>query len=368
MDGLYDAAIIGGGFFGCAVARHLARSSRRVAVLEQRADLLQRASYANQARVHGGYHYPRSPLTAHRSRVNFPRFLRDYSDCVFTDFAKYYAVARASSKVTARFFERFCQRIGAPLRPAPPEVVRLFNPDTVEAVFRVEEVAFDAVKLKGRLRHELEAAGVEVRLNTTVERLAPAPAGRVRLECAGGTLEARQVFNCTYSGLNTLLRGLGAPPVPLKMELTELALVEVPPALRGLGVTVMCGPFFSCMPFPARGLHSLSHVRYTPHRSWQEGPGEPPPPPAPAARSNFTRMARDAARYLPLVGACRQAGSLWEVKAVLPASEGNDSRPILFLKHAGLPNHHCLLGAKLDNVYDVLDEIDRLSSQPPVAA
>ena len=28
------------------------------------ADLMQRASYANQARVHNGYHYPRSLLTA----------------------------------------------------------------------------------------------------------------------------------------------------------------------------------------------------------------------------------------------------------------------------------------------------------------
>ena len=28
----------------------------------------------------------------------------------------------------------------------------------------------------------------------------------------------------------------------------------------------MCGPFFSAMPFPARGLHTLSHVRYTPQK------------------------------------------------------------------------------------------------------
>jgi glycine/D-amino acid oxidase-like deaminating enzyme len=366
MDGLYDAAVIGGGFFGCAVACHLARSRRRVVLLEKCADLLQRASYANQARVHHGYHYPRSPLTAHRSRVNFPRFRRDYPDCIVADFAKYYAIARTSSKVTARFFERFCARLGAPLAPAPAEVVHLFNSDTIEAVYRVEEVAFDAVKLKEHMRRELQAAGVEVRLSTSVEQLAAAPAGRVRLHAAGGSVEAGQVFNCTYSGLNVLLRRLGGPLIPLKLELTELALVEVPPALRALGVTVMCGPFFSCMPFPARGLHSLSHVRYTPHLSWPDGAGEPPP--APAVPSNFVRMARDAARYLPLASAFRYAGSLWELKTVLPASEINDSRPILFLRNTGLPNHHCILGGKLDNVYDVLDEIDKLFSQPQVAA
>ena len=31
-----------------------------------------------------------------------------------------------------------------------------------------------------------------------------------------------------------------------------MALVEAPPELDGLGVTVMDGPFFSMMPFPSR--------------------------------------------------------------------------------------------------------------------
>lgn len=365
MDGPYDAAVIGGGFFGCAVALRLRRYRPRVVLLEQRGDLLQRASYANQARVHGGYHYPRSPLTAERSRVNFPRFVKDYADCIDTSFVKYYAVARQSSKVTGRFFEHFCRRIGAPIAPAPAEIVRLFNPDTVEAVFRVEEVAFDAGRLKERLRRELAAAGVVVRLSTSVTNLAPGDGGRVCLETTTGNVEAEQAFNCTYSELNTLLKARGAA-IPLKLEMTELSLVEPPPPLKRIGVTVMCGPFFSCMPFPARGLHSLSHVRYTPHYSWQDGANEPAP--RPAVRTNFVRMMRDAARYLPLMSACRYEGSLWEVKTVLPASEANDSRPILFQRHAGVPNHHCILGGKLDNVYDVLDEIDKLYPQSQVAA
>jgi hypothetical protein len=52
-----------------------------------------------------------------------------------------------------------------------------------------------------------------------------------------------------------------------------MALVEVPEPVRGLGITVMCGPFFSVMPFPPRGLHTLSHVRYTPHEAWSDAAG-----------------------------------------------------------------------------------------------
>ena len=46
-------------------------------------------------------------------------------------------------------------------------------------------------------------------------------------------------------------------------------------------------------------------------------------------------------------------GSLWEVKTVLPLSEVDDSRPILFKTNYGIPNLHCVMGGKLDNIYDV---------------
>lgn len=68
-------------------------------------------------------------------------------------------------------------------------------------------------------------------------------------------------------------------------------------------------------------------------------------------------MIRDAQRYVPLLKECAYVDSLWEVKTVLPLSEVDDSRPILFRKDAGLKNFHSLMGGKIDNVYDVTDEI-----------
>ena len=94
----YDTIIIGGGFFGCGLAVFLKKSQgNNVVVLERETELLQRASYANQARVHNGYHYPRSILTALRCRVNFPRFVEDYKECIFSEFEKYYAVGKIFS-------------------------------------------------------------------------------------------------------------------------------------------------------------------------------------------------------------------------------------------------------------------------------
>ena len=33
----------------------------------------------------------------------------------------------------------------------------------------------------------------------------------------------------------------------------------------------------------------------------------------------------------------------------------DDSRPVLYVRDCGLPNLTCLLGGKIDNVYDILD-------------
>src|SRR5689334_16069220 len=70
----YDAVVVGGGFYGARLALLLRRRGERVLLVEREATLLARASIRNQARVHNGYHYPRSVLTSMRSRVNYRRF------------------------------------------------------------------------------------------------------------------------------------------------------------------------------------------------------------------------------------------------------------------------------------------------------
>ena len=59
----------------------------------------------------------------------------------------------------------------------------------------------------------------------------------------------------------------------------------------------------------------------------------------------------------PILAKCEYQRSLWEVKTVLPRSEADDSRPILFRPHHGLRGLHCVMGGKIDNVYDVLAAI-----------
>jgi glycine/D-amino acid oxidase-like deaminating enzyme len=362
------ALIIGGGAFGLHLAKRLAARLGSVVVCEREPDFLRRASYANQARVHNGYHYPRSTLTAWRSHLNYGQFLAEYGDCVYDRFTKLYAVGRRLSNVSAGQFAAFAARIQAPLRAASPAVRRLFDDDLIENVYVVDECAFDANVLRSQLVDEARGAGVELLVETRVERVRSAGSGLLEVDLASGerrsTRTCLRVFNCTYSGLNDVLEASELPLVPLKYEFAELCLVDVPSTLRELGVTVMCGPFFSCMPYPAEACHSLSHVRYTPHFQWYDSalPRRRVDEVYRGARRQtmFPAMVRDATRFMPQMRGTRYRRSLWEIKALLPKCEIDDGRPILFRTHHGLQNHHLVLGGKIDNVYDVTTAIDRL--------
>jgi hypothetical protein len=352
------------------IAEYLANCGNEVHLLEKEEKFMSRASYNNQARVHNGYHYPRSILTALRSRVSFPRFVAEFGECVIEDFEKYYMVSSHLGKISANQFVKFCERIGASCEPAPTRIQKLTNPALIDACFTVTEYAFDALKLRDIMMSRLATSSVKCTTGISVENVKKHNAGllvSVKNIHSGEHNEvyADHVFNCTYSHLNYILSNSCIKLIPLKHEMTEMCLVDVPDALKKIGLTLMCGPFFSVMPFPSAGLHSFSHVRYTPHYDWMDKTNEP-------YRDSYLKytedkpssawryMQKDAMRYLPLLEECIYNRSLWEVKTVLPRSESNDSRPILLLANHGLSGFHCVLGGKIDNIYDAVDVIAAL--------
>lgn len=349
--------MVGGGFYGATIAAYLKerRGLRRVALVEREAALMQRASLRNQARIHAGYHYPRSWTTAARSRANVPRFLQEHPGVVRADVESVYAIARVQSKISARQFVRFCRDIEAPLREAPALIAALFDPEQIEAAFVVDEWIMDLPRLVRSVSASLQNSGVEVFLDRRVMSIRRWDGGGASVVLAGpdgpGSLQARYVFNCTYSA---------SAAVGTRHELAELAVIAAPPALHGLAITVMDGPFFSVVPHHGAGLHTLSHVRHTPHLTWTEDPSIRPDQrlESYARESRFDRMVRASSKYLPGLRQARHVESIFEVKTVLLQNEVDDGRPILFERSVDVPGCFAILGGKIDNVYDVLDRLD----------
>ncbi|MCR4263812.1 MAG: FAD-binding oxidoreductase, partial [Candidatus Roizmanbacteria bacterium] len=148
IEKAYDVVVIGGGFYGCMIAQYVRKKYSSVALIEKEKELLTKASYNNQARVHNGYHYPRSFLTAYRSHQNYGRFIQDFSFAIANQVQMVYAVARTVSKVTSEQFVRFAEQIGSPLASPPDSIRKLFDPNFIEQVFMVDEKVFDAGKIR----------------------------------------------------------------------------------------------------------------------------------------------------------------------------------------------------------------------------
>ena len=83
----------------------------------------------------------------------------------------YYRASHQATRLSAELFASLSAAVWAGrFGPAPPAVRRLFNDDLIEEVFRVQEYAFDAVRLRDLLDAWLAEAGVEVRTRTEVEK------------------------------------------------------------------------------------------------------------------------------------------------------------------------------------------------------
>lgn len=360
--------IIGGGFYGLRIALFLCEELgvKDILIIEKEDHMMTRASYVNQARVHNGYHYPRSVLTAYRSAVNFPRFTEEYKDAIVSDFDKYYGIARHLSKVNANQFKHFAEKIGSDIADAPKEIDNLFNTALVEKVFKVKEFAFDSSKLCNDLLEKIQRHP-EIRLKSgeNVEEILHGNAG-LGVKTDKNVYFGEHVLNCTYSYINTLHRKSGLPFVGLKHEITEMCLVRLPKPIEDLSITMMDGPFFSIMPFPPKRLHTLSHVRYTPHESWIDNDGtveqqkdvhkyfaEAP------FKTNYPQMYNDVVRFIPALKDMEYVESITEVKTVLIKSEDDDSRPILYRSDLGVDGYVCIMGGKVDNIYDVFEELTK---------
>ena len=361
----YDAIIIGGGFYGCCLSLYLRRQSMTVLVLEQEDDLLLRASRCNQARVHTGFHYPRSITTALRSLVNLPRFVFEFRKAIKSDFTMLYGIAKHHSKVNAAQFYNLFKKIHAPIKQASREERALFNMELIEDVFAVKEYAFDCNMLRAILRKKMECAGVHYQLGAQVERIVRSKE-RLMAESNHSSWDASRIINCTYAGNNFLLSNSSLPLLPYKHELTEVALIQPPRELANVGITVMDGPFFSAMPYPGAGCWSLTHVRYTPHGNWQDS--EPCANPyailqKELPRTKYPLMAHDAARYVPTLASATYVDSLFEIKTLLVRNDDDDGRPIFLYTHSEMPGLYSVLGSKLDTIYDLFDAFHIGSSQ-----
>jgi len=368
----YDYIIIGGGIFGCYAALYLAAKNYRIALIEKEKELFKKASIVNQARLHGGYHYPRSVATARMSDDNKKRFTEEHKDFIHFEFEKYYAVDKHGSFTDAAQFERFCEYID--IRCEKVDNHPLFNYDRLEALYLTTEYTFDPILTGEYYKQKIkEEKNIEVFLYSKMESVENGNnEWKIILENIAEkskqNISAPAAINATYSASNAINRQFGAPDIQLMHEISEIAFVTSP-QLKDIGLTVMDGQFGSLMPYGKSDLLSLSSVAYTHHKvSYDNLPhfdcqsiNKNCRPDFPSIcnfceakpRSNHKKMMAQMSQYYSERVALNYLTSFFTIKSKLKANFIDDGRPTEISRLTENPDLFCIFAGKINSIYEI---------------
>lgn len=369
---LYDKIIIGAGLYGVYSALICVKKGQKVLILECDKISFSRATYVNQARVHQGYHYPRSISTALKSAGYFERFNRDYAFCINKEFEQIYATSTEYSWSNGKQFKDFCRAANIPCEELNPN--NFFKSNMCDGAFRTREYTYDAMILREYFLEELKkyTSNVEIQYSVKITGIYKDSDRYIITTEGGAKYSSGYILNVTYAGTNQILDMLGFEKFKIKYELCEIILCNVNEKFKGLGITVMDGPFFSIMPFGKTGYHSLTSVTFTPHTtSYEELPtfscqersdgyctkyrlgncNNCPARPVTA----FPYMDHLARKYMRNEYTFTYDNSLFSMKPILMSSELDDSRPTVIRKYSDGPTFVSVLSGKINTVYDLYE-------------
>ncbi len=366
----YDFLIIGGGIFGCYAATYFAKKGARVCLIEKETRLFTKASLVNQARLHGGYHYPRSIATAVLSDEHKTRFTGEHKQFVNFSFEKYYAIDKAGSFTDGGQFERFCQFLNIKCERAHQHPY--FNFNRLDALYLTEEYSFDPVLIADFYREKISTEkNIDLFLDTEIKQASISGnewAIEFLYKNSLKIISASTVVNATYSATNSINRLFNLREIELMHEISEIALVTSP-QFSNIGLTIMDGPFASLMPWGLSGMLSLSSVAYTHHAvSFEDQPrfdcqmiNEKCRPDFPSdcsscpakPRSNSAKMLAQMRQYFSESVDFQPFTSLFTIKSKLRASHIDDARPTEISLLNLSPPFWGLFAGKINSIYEV---------------
>lgn len=374
----YDKIIIGAGLYGLYSALYCLKKNtigraQHILILENDNTAFNRATYINQARVHQGYHYPRSFSTAIKTAGYFDRFNSDYAFCINKEFEQIYATSSKFSWSSGKQFKDFCKAANIPCEELQPN--NYFKAGMCDGAFRTREYTYDAQILKEYFLEKLSdySSEVTIKYGTEIVAINKRPDSYEIVTKDKDTYRSGFVLNATYASSNQILEMAGFKSFNIKYELCEIILCDVNTKLKNVGFTVMDGPFFSIMPFGKTDIHSLTSVTFTPHDTsfntlptfrcqelsngycskyhlgnCNECVAKP--------KTAFPYMANLAKKYLLDDFKFTFNKSLFSMKPILKASEIDDSRPTVIRIFSENPTFVGVLSGKINTVYD-LDEV-----------
>ena len=312
-------AVVGAGIFGSTVAIRIAQEGFDVDLFEKNSDILMSASGSNQFRLHRGYHYPRSKVTALSSKKAEDSFLSMYKDAVSTNSSHYYCIAHEGSKTSPEEFISFCEQCGLEYEKVDSTLV---NKEKIDLTVKVREFLINPTKLRDILKKHIAQSNVHLFLNTKfeIEKIA----------------EYDYVVNATYANLNDIIDL--EKQKQYQFELCEKPVLRLPKEFKDISIVIMDGPFMCIDPYEDTDLHLMGNVVHALHSTnngltpiipdeykdlLDKGLVENP---------KITRVQdflQSAEQFMPGVIHAEHIGSFFTIRTVLQNVDHTDERPTI---------------------------------------
>ena len=265
--------VIGAGFYGCHIGLELLREGHDVTIYELQDDIFKGASGSIPARIHEGYHYPRSKKTRDACHTHAEEFAKHYEDFIHSVKTNIYAIAKDRSMVD---FEQYVSTLERENKFEIIEEPSKYGLQNVEGALLTEERHIVTDEVREYFKKELKSV---LRFNA--------------LPSAIDSPEYDVTVDATFCAYDNESIDRYEPCV--------VGAIEGDPTIA---VTIMDGPFGSLYPWnPKRNLSSISSAKFSPFSKTCRTYAE-----AKAILSNLTKwdlqkqicgMSADLARYYP---------------------------------------------------------------------
>lgn len=291
--------ILGGGWYGCSIAAAFAEEGHWVEVHETGDRIFAGASGNIPARLHLGFHYPRSRVTRAACQEHSEAFMSRYGGLTAGVPVNIYAVAANRSLVD---FDQYVRTLRGEVEFVTIAQPREFGLHNVEGAVLTGERHILTDRARAHFEDKL---GDRIRLNMEPSDLLDHPGWDVTIDCTFCAHEAAGVD---------------------RYEPCLVVLLEGP---TDRAVTIMDGPFPSLYPWDEeRGLCSLSSALLTPFskeiRTWAEAMKAMKGASLDAVRERAKRMIAQMAEFYPAISAFTPVDYRLSVRA-MPLS-GADMR------------------------------------------
>mgnify|MGYP001327915075 FL=1 len=254
--------IIGGGFYGCYIAKKIKQDFKNfdVNIYEKNSDLLTQAGMNNQYRLHLGFHYPRSLETIKQTQEGSKIFITEFKKFISKPNKNIYLVHK-KSLIKFSNYKNIFKKLGIYFKEIDLKKIRFLKNnndyqgaiDTKEQVIlldRLIPILKKNIRKNCKINFKNEIINVNSKLGEILDKKK-----KIR--------KFDYIINTTYTNPNLGLKK------KYKIKYEVAAMVKIKNTLKNNAITIMDGQFVSLYPRNKREA-SISSVKYTPFKKFRK--------------------------------------------------------------------------------------------------